>query len=106
MLTSSNKMKILKIITRIVLVLGLLFLIGFFFTHEQEEPVNLATDNFQIQQVFINKELTMLMRHRQMVLIFHLQSQSQGGIIRLLERRCQIYQSGRKGVSGRLTSVK
>lgn len=46
MLTSSNKMKILKIITRIVLVLGLLFLIGFFFTHEQEEPVNLATDNF------------------------------------------------------------
>lgn len=46
MLTSSNKMKILKNITRIVLVLGLFFLIGFFFTHEQKEPVNLATDNF------------------------------------------------------------
>ncbi|OEU39424.1 glycosyl hydrolase [Lactococcus cremoris subsp. cremoris IBB477] len=42
----SNKMRALKVIIRIVVLLGLLFLIGFFFPHEQKEQVNLATDNF------------------------------------------------------------
>lgn len=43
---TSNKMKILKVILRIVVLLGVLFLVGFFFPHEQKEQINLATDSF------------------------------------------------------------
>ncbi|WP_231105807.1 glycoside hydrolase family 43 protein [Lactococcus cremoris] len=39
-------MKAFKVILRIVVLLGVLFLVGFFFPHRQKEQINLATDSF------------------------------------------------------------